>query len=74
MFTPGRELGVEQQLPRRAELREVRQRAPADEQVAAEVVWALPCDAADSPSGWSSEAISVADVVPLVQLTVIARL
>src|ERR1700733_10943644 len=38
------------------------------------VVWALPCDAATSPSGWLSDAISVAVRERSSSLTVTARL
>jgi hypothetical protein len=38
------------------------------------VVWALPCDAAESPSGWLSEETSVAVWFHSFSFTVIARL
>ena len=38
------------------------------------VVWALPCDAAESPSGWFSEATSVATWSHGFSLTVTSRL
>ena len=38
------------------------------------VVWALPCDAAESPSGWLSDDTSVAVWFHSFSFTVIARL
>ena len=68
------ELRVEDKVARRAELREIRQRAPAHDKVAAVGRLGLPCDGAMKPSGWLSDLIGVAVWCHSLSLTVMARL
>lgn len=70
----GGELGIEDQMSRGVEVREVGQRPQSTKRSSSRVAWAFPCEAAERPSGWSSEDTRVATRVRWFREMVMALL
>ena len=74
MFTPAGNSALNRSEPERLNSEKYGSAPQPTTRLPSWVVWALPCDGAERPSGWSSEASSVAVLLCGFSLTVTARL